>query len=157
MSLPIAWVDRIFEKLTMTYGRDFMDRWRGLSIADVKTDWAHELSGFQSSPESIAFALQNLPAGNPPTVLEFRAIGLKAPKPAFKMLDAPKADPERVAAELAKLGHKPGQKRVSVGAVDPKGWAKALKAKDESGAKMNPTIRRFYREALRLDQPVLEQ
>jgi len=157
MSLPIAWIDRIFEKLTMTYGRDFMDRWRGLSIADVKTDWAHELSGFQSSPESIAFALQNLPAGNPPTVLEFRAIGLKAPRPANKQLEAPKADPARVAAELSKLVNVKKQSVANSHKIDHKAWAKALKARDEAGEKLNPTVRRFYREALRLNLPVIEQ
>lgn len=156
MSLPLPWVDKIFSKLTLVYGRDFIGRWEGLELADVKTDWSHELAGFENFPEGIAFALQNMPANKPPTVLEFKAIALKAPKPAFKMLEAPKADPARVAAELAKLGHKSKDKRMSIGSVDPKGWAKALQAKDEAGEKMNPTIRRFCREALRLDQPVLE-
>ena len=100
MSLPLPWVDKIFSKLTLIYGRDFIGRWEGLEIADVKTDWAHELAGFENFPEGIAFALQSMPAGKPPNVLEFRAMALRAPRPEFKQLEAPKADPSRVAEEL---------------------------------------------------------
>lgn len=29
MSLPAAWIDKIFTKLTLAYGRDFLGRWEG--------------------------------------------------------------------------------------------------------------------------------
>lgn len=104
MSLPLAWVDRIFQKLTLFYGREFVARWDavGLSIADVKTDWAAELAGFVAHPEAIAYALENLP-DRPPTVGQFKAICRTAPLPEVKLLPAPKANPQRVATELAKL------------------------------------------------------
>ncbi len=103
MSIPINWVDRIFEKLTLVYGREFMNRWQGLDVAAVKADWAHELDGFDKWPEAIAFALQNLPADRPPTVLQFRDMCRKAPPKPVPLLPQPKADPARVQAELAKI------------------------------------------------------
>jgi hypothetical protein len=88
MSLPMPWVERIFTKLTMVYGRDFLGRWEGLDISEVKADWAHELSGFKDHAESIAYALKNLPdSGKPPTVLEFRAMCRKAPESTVLMLE----------------------------------------------------------------------
>ena len=79
MSLPIEFVDHIFSKLTLIYGRDFSGRWEGMNIADVKADWAHELDGLDKSPKRIAYALKNLPTSKPPTVLEFRATVWKMP------------------------------------------------------------------------------
>lgn len=146
MSLPLPWVDRIFSKLTLVYGRDFIGRWEGLELADVKTDWAHELAGFENFPEGIAFALQNMPAGRPPTVLEFKAMALKAPRPATKFLAPPKADPKRVAEELAKMV----AVRVTVGMRDEKAWAKRIIARDKAGEKVRPISLRFAREALRM-------
>lgn len=106
MSLPLPWVDRIFQKLTLAYGREFVARWEavGLSIADVKTDWCEELAGFASHPEAIAYALDNLPPDRPPTVGQFKALCRSAPPPPVKALPPPPpANPSRVAAELAKL------------------------------------------------------
>ena len=148
MSLPLPWVDKIFHKLTLIYGRDFIGRWEGLELADVKTDWAHELAGFENFAEGIAFALQSMPAGKPPNVLEFRAMALRAPRPEFKQLDAPKADPSRVAEELKKAVaavKKPATQR-----IDHKAWAKAIMARHAAGDKLNMTSLRFAREALRL-------
>ena len=79
MSLPIVFVDQIFSKLTLIYGRDFAGRWEGMNVADVKADWAHELDGLDRSPQRIAYALKNLPISKPPTVLEFRATAWKMP------------------------------------------------------------------------------
>ena len=61
MSLPAAWTDKIFKKMTLAYGRDFLARWEGIDLNDVKSDWSHELAGFADHPEAIAYALANLP------------------------------------------------------------------------------------------------
>lgn len=153
MSLPLPWVDKVFSKLTLVYGRDFIGRWEGLELADVKTDWSHELAGFENFPEGIAFALGNLPAGKPPTVLEFRSIAIKAPKPAFKALEAPKADQAKVAEEMRKAVA--AVKKPALGGIDHKAWAKVILAREKAGEKLNPTSLRFAREALRVHlQPV---
>ena len=79
MSLPLPWVEKIFQKLSLVYGRDFLGRWEGIPIEDVKADWAHELAGYEHSPDSLAYALQHLPV-RAPTVLEFRNICQAAPR-----------------------------------------------------------------------------
>ena len=148
MSVPIEWIDRIFEKLTIVYGRDFMDRWRGLSIADVKTDWAHELAGFERWPEAIKFGLQNMPSDKPPTVLQFRDICRKAPAKELPKLPEPKADPDRLNKAIAQLGEVRA-KAVATSTVDHKYWAKRILARYTAGERINPTSFRMAQQALR--------
>ena len=74
MSLPMSWVDKIFLKLTLNYGRDFLNRWEGVPIADVKSDWAHELRGYQQNPSAIEYGLEHCLTGKPPTVQEFKLV-----------------------------------------------------------------------------------
>jgi hypothetical protein len=95
-------VDIVFKKLSLRYGRDFLSRWEGLDLVDVKSDWAHELDGFESAPHAIHYALQNLPDSKPPNVAEFRAIARRVPAPVTLRIDAPRANPAIVRAELAK-------------------------------------------------------
>lgn len=149
MSLPLPWVDKIFLKLTLLYGRDFIGRWEGLEISDVKTDWGHELSGFENWPEAIAHALANLPSGKPPTVMEFRDLARKAPRKELLQIPGPPADPERVAAELKKLAAITGKNGARVGRVDQKQWARNLIAREKAGEVLNMTVSRFAHEALR--------
>lgn len=68
-------------------------------MADVKDDWAHELTGI--TPASVAYALKNLP-DKAPTVGEFRKVALNAPEVPLVRLDRPAANPELVRSELAK-------------------------------------------------------
>lgn len=124
MSLPAQWTDRIFDKLTMTYGQAFLRRWQDIDINAVKSDWAHELAGFAQHPRSIAWALQNLPADKPPTVLEFRAIARKAPAEDVPRIEPSPAGLERIASEIARLT--PTKEALKRGRVDHKAWAKAI-------------------------------
>ena len=147
MSLPTAWVDRIFEKLSLAYGRDFLGRWEGLDLNAVKSDWAHELAGFERFPEAIAHALTHLDAMKPPTVLQFRELARKAPRAEDKQLPPPKASPEVVAEQLKRLA--PMLKRAEP-RVD-KGWAQAIVNRINAGEKLNPTTARFARQALGME------
>lgn len=147
MSLPHSWVDRIFDKLTLTYGQAFLRRWQDLDLNAVKSDWAHELSGFEKNPKAISHALSNLDPERPPTVLQFRALALKCPNEAFAMLDAPKADAKRIADELLKMA--PIR---SVAKVDSRDWARRIVARHDGGEKLAPITLRFAREALGLDK-----
>lgn len=90
MSLPDDWTDKIFQKLTLAYGRDFTGRYEGIPLEEVKADWAHELSGYLRSPHSLAYALQHLP-NKPPNVFEFRAICCNAPSEPMPALEGPVA------------------------------------------------------------------
>lgn len=146
MSLPIAWIDRIFERLTLRYGRDFLGRWEGIPIADVKADWANVLGGFFTQPLAIAWTLDNLPDSKPPTAQEFRALCRKSPPvdddPKKLAAPEPKADPERVKAELSKL-------RVGGERSDCKDWARRILAREKAGERIPPMNVRMAREALR--------
>ena len=149
MSLPAAWVDRIFSKLAIVYGEEFLARWRAVSLADVKTDWANTLGYYEADPGAIAWALENLPSGKPPTVLQFRDLCRQAPAPEVPRLPEPKADPGRVAAEVAKL-------REAINAnpapqVDRHEWARKILRDVEAGIKRTPTVVKFARQALGLE------
>lgn len=133
MSLPTTWIDRIFEKLSLVYGRQFVARWEGLSIADVKTDWGHELARFHERPECIAWALKNLPVDKPPTVLQFRELCMSAPQADTKLLPEPKADPELVAQMLSEIQRTRSRVAQDTPKADPKEWARKLLARHESG------------------------
>lgn len=148
MSLPLPWVDKIFSKMALVYGRDFINRWEGLELSDVKTDWGHELAGFENWPEAIAHALSNLPPDRAPTVLQFRDLARKAPKPDRPALPEPVANPERVAAELRKLA--PILKKAD-GPYDHKAWARRIVASHDAGQMVRPISLRFAREALGLE------
>lgn len=93
MSLPDSWVDRIFTRLTMVFGRDFLSRYEGLEVAAVKAEWAEDLAGFQQSPNAIRYALENIPSDKPPTSLQFRDLCRRAPQYMPKALPLPDLDP----------------------------------------------------------------
>lgn len=142
MSLPLHWVDRIFDKLTLTYGQAFLARWRDIDLNAVKSDWMHELSVFQQAPQRISYALENLPI-RPPSVIEFKELCRQAP--ATQAVSIPesqaKADPARVAAELQKLvpllSNQPK--------VDHKEWARVIV---ENPKGRTPTVLKMARDAL---------
>ena len=145
MGMPSAWIDRIFDKLTLTYGRAFLDRWKDLDLSAVKSDWMRELDGMERHPEAIAFALSNL-TEKPPTVIEFRTMCRRAPLPVVPALEAPKSDPERVRAELAKLAPLQLAARVPSGGRD---WAHRILARSAAGERIRPLTLKFATEAVR--------
>jgi hypothetical protein len=136
MSLPAPWVDRIFQRLTLIFGRDFLARYDGQEIADVKADWAEELAGFQQSPEAIKHALGILPADKPPTVLQFKELCRKAPLYVPKALPAPPPDPS-LAEELRRT-FKP------VSGQGDRAWADKLRQRIAAGYR--PTM--FQRDCM---------
>lgn len=153
MSLPLPWVDKIFEKLTLSYGRNFLGQWEGMDLNAVKSDWCHELSGYDRMPEAIAYALQNLPE-RPVNVIEFRKIAKSAPLPDVPRVEVAKASPERVAAELRKLA--PLRANHATGNRSDTAWAARLKEKDEAYPQsVTAAARTMYRAALRTRTPAM--
>lgn len=104
MSLPATWVDRIFERLTLVYGHQFLGRWSGLDLDAVKADWGRELSAYQQAPQALSYALDNLPAGEPPNVLQFRALCSRRPVEAPKLPAPDAAGLKRIAGALSVVG-----------------------------------------------------
>lgn len=100
--LPSPWVDRLFDRLALVYGRSFSGKWDGLDLNVVKADWAHELAGFADKPDALRYAIDHLPA-YPPNVVEFRNLARLAPPAPVKALPEPKADPQRVAQAMSQV------------------------------------------------------
>lgn len=142
MSLPIEWIEKIFSKLSLNYGVDFLARYKGIPIADVKTDWAAQLAGMTGP--AIAHALGCLP-DRPPTAQQFKNLCLTAPQPEHARLAAPSAkqDPAVVAAVMSGL-------RCVSPSIGPRDWARAKLRQIEDGVKVSPGVAIMARDALGL-------
>lgn len=138
----------VFEKLAATYGSAWDKSMGQAPIADVKTAWADALSGYlrsDDSKRSIMWALKNLP-DRCPNSREFRTLCGHAPARVMPALPEPKADPERIQAELAKLGHARAKQVSPHGMLD---WAHRMKARHLAGEKLNMNQVKCYQEALK--------
>lgn len=143
MSLPAPWVDKIFAKLTLAYGRDFLGRWEGLDINAVKSDWAHELAGFQQQPDAIAYGLQHLPE-KCPNVFEFRAMCRRSPAQALPQIEHSPAGKDRIAAELKKLAPVLQSKP----STDFRDWARRIVARHDDGDRITRAQLSMAKDAL---------
>lgn len=124
MSLQLKAIERLFDRLLGTYGNEFVTKYGGMDANKVKTIWAHELGAFDESLHRIAWALENLPE-RCPNAIEFKRLCYAAPVAEVQVLPEPKADPERLKAELEKLA----PMRVELVASrtkDFKAWAKNI-------------------------------
>lgn len=147
-ALPAHWVDQLFRKLSIRYGRQFMARWDGIDEADVKADWADVLGGFTARPDCIAYALENLPVDRPPTATQFRDLCRAKPDSSqAQQLQAPKPDPQRVAAAMAPLA----EVKAKAGPHNPRAWAHSLHAQIQAGRKVSPAIRAMVADVMRIE------
>lgn len=112
--LPSDWVDYIFSKLQLAYGRDFLAQWPALEIAAVKTDWAEKLAGLERHTDAIDHALSHLPSDKPVNALRFRDLCRTAPRAyreeGAKQLPAPAnaAAARRIAEAVQAANRAPG-------------------------------------------------
>lgn len=141
---PPEVIDRLFSRLAATYGAEWTRQWAGVPMTDVKTAWGHELSGYMRNLAAIAHALDNLP-DRCPNVIQFRNLCRSAPARAVPVIEAPKASPERVATELAKLAP-------ATAKTDGREWARRIIGRHEQGDKIRPHSLSMARSALRLDR-----
>lgn len=146
MSLHIKAIDRLFERLGATYGAQWTRQWQDIPMVDVKTAWAHELDVFSGSLHRLAWALENLPA-RCPNAIEFKALCRQAPAPEVPQLPEPKADPQRVMAELSKLGELKA-KVLSTKPVDRLEWARKIVARHVACECVTPTVLKMAKDAL---------
>lgn len=147
MSLPLPWVNRIFERLTLTYGSEFDARWSSFDeeeMIEVNLHWADELAAYKNAPHAITFALNNLPE-RAPNVIQFRNLCRQAPAIEPLRIEPPAADPARVAAVLEKIAPVMQQPRAQ---SNPKAWAHRLLERLQSGERINPTAAQMARTAI---------
>ena len=98
-------VEAIFTKCGLVYGRDFLGRWEGLNLAEVKADWERELGPLLDHPATILYGLEHLPE-KPPTVLQFRSLCAQRPDTGQLALPRPAPtdeDRRRVKSMLANV------------------------------------------------------
>jgi len=150
MALPTAAIDRLFDRLAMSYGTEFTNKWGTLSSTDVKSHWAHELGIFVDNLHAIGWALKNLP-DRCPNLIEFKTLCKQGPRPSQTALDAPKAPVEVVDRVLAEIAAKALQTpKDEFGNVDYKRWAKKLKIRHERGERLSLYQIKCYKAALDL-------
>lgn len=143
-----ATVEYVFQVLLATYGQAWERSLGTAPPGDVKTVWANALDGVSHSKaarKSISWALNNLPE-KPPNSREFLALCRRVPAADVPKLPEPKADPARVAAELAKLA--PIRAAVPDSPHGMKAWAYRLQARHAAGERMNPNQIRCFTAAL---------
>jgi hypothetical protein len=143
MTLPKKWVDEIFTRLSVRYGKAFMNRWDGLDIELVKADWAEELSGFENWPEAIKYAFEHMDSEKPPTVTMFRDLARKAPAKQVLALEAPIVNQEVMAQAVSQI-----KTAAQVKKVDHKAWARKIIERAKAGENIRPISLRFAKEAL---------
>ena len=139
-------IDRLFERLSMTYGISWDNSIGTAPLNEIKTFWMNQLSGFMQSKESmmaISWALNHLPE-RPPNLVQFKNLCYQAPAVERPQLPSPPADPERVKQELAKLAGMNNPKQ------DPKEWARKILGDYAAGVKKSPTVVQMARDALKV-------
>lgn len=150
MSLPINVIDRLFQRLSATYGADWDRKLGQTPIGDAKTAWAHELQGFGHRLDAIAWALENLPE-KCPNVIEFRNLARRAPEPETPRLPEPAVNPQRLRDELAKLQPIIDKAR-EVNSDDRLAWARAIVSRRQQGGKVAHGTYKIAAEALRMNR-----
>lgn len=132
-------IDRLFKRMALVYGAAWDRSLGSAPLADVKTSWGYELSGFASEEglKAMAWALDNLPA-RCPNVIEFRELCRRSPLPQLERLEAPKAAPAVVAEQIARQS---GLKQViNQQRTDGKEWARRIMKRFEDGERVSPTV-----------------
>jgi hypothetical protein len=133
-------IDLVFAKCSLVYGRDFLSRWEGLNLAEVKADWCRELGTLMDCPPAIRNGLESLPAEKPPTVLQFRAL-CRRPTEVPALTADVRADPAIVAKVLGAIKPVEGH--------DPKAWAHRLRHREHAADRLTPEQRAMWRSALK--------
>ena len=144
MALPIKTVERLFDRLTTTYGTEFTNIWKGLDMNAVKTTWAHELSFYADRLKDIAWALENLPE-RAPNIIQFKSLCRQAPSIEHEKLPPPEISCERIKAELEKLT----EIQTKAAYKDQKEWARRLVQRAANGEKISSVNLRFAKMALK--------
>jgi len=124
MPLPLPYVERIHQRLTVRYGSAWLSKWAGIDQAAIQADWAEQLDGMQ--PDNIRKALESLPPDFPPTATAFRALGVipEERKPAPQL---PPPDP----VGLQRIGESLGA--AMNGQESPAEWMERLRRDVEAG------------------------
>jgi hypothetical protein len=99
--LPERWVERLFERMLLDYGKKFSDQWGGADSDTLIAHWSRELAGYSGT--ELKRGLDALGAREwPPTLPEFKKL-------CRRPLDATAAYYEAVAGVQARAGGEYGK------------------------------------------------
>ncbi len=70
-ALPIAWIEALFDKMALSYGKRFTDQWGGVEPTKLKDHWAKELACMSRKELSRGYAALER-RDWPPTLPEFK-------------------------------------------------------------------------------------
>lgn len=145
MSLSAKAIERLFDRLLTTYGKDFQSYYAAVDPGAVKALWGHELSGFNNNLDAISWALENLPE-RCPNVITFKNLCRQAPQAVVPMLPSPKVDP--VIAAMVVQG---ARKIIAENhhATGRGAWAQSILRQHAAGRKYTPTVLKMAQDGLR--------
>jgi hypothetical protein len=144
MSMPAAWVDRLFARMVARYGNGWGRMWEGINAEIVRADWAEQLDGLTA--DAILYGLEHLPLDWPPTASRFRAICIerRADEPVLA-LPAPPADPAKATAALSAM------REIGRPKNGPKAWAYRLRDREQGGERLTLAQRTMWRAAIDME------
>lgn len=87
-------IDRLFARLLIRYGAQWLRMWEGIDMDAVKAEWAEELAGYATNLNAIGYGLDHLPADFPPNIAQFKAICNRRPDTSAPALPAPPINKE---------------------------------------------------------------
>lgn len=82
-------IDRVFARLLVRYGAQWLRQWEGVDMDAVKAEWANELGVYANNLNAIGYGLDNLPVDFPPNVSQFKALCNRRPDAVVPALPAP--------------------------------------------------------------------
>lgn len=102
--LPEAWVERLFERMLLDYGKKFADQWEKADMDKLIAHWARELAGYSGA--EIKRGLDALATREwPPTLPEFKKLCRRPLDPMHAYYEAIAGIQARAAGEYGKWSH----------------------------------------------------
>lgn len=103
-SLPESWVERLFERMLLDYGKKFTDQWGGASTDALIAHWGRELAGYSGA--EIKRGLDSLGTREwPPTLPEFKKLCRRPIDATAAYYEAVAGVQVRAAGEYGKWSH----------------------------------------------------
>ena len=141
-------IDRLFQRLAACYGAEWIGKWVGVPMQDVRSIWALELAPFADRLDAINWAIDHRPE-RAPTAAQFRDLCRQAPRaetvklqepiPSMETLDRIRDQIESLAVEMTR----PMEQR------DMLAWARKIVARSDAGVKVSANSLSIARQALR--------
>lgn len=72
-ALPEAWIERLLDKMLLSYGKKFLDQWGGIDTDKLVAHWSSELAGFNRDELGRGYAALEAREW-PPTLPEFKKL-----------------------------------------------------------------------------------